>query len=148
MSIFAEERSLAHELQQSIAEEHRLLAEQVELASLEIGNFFSKAAKRSPSDVKRLVRLLGELIETAEAHFHHEEALMKKDGFSGFFLHKRDHDDLLRRLNRFASLLSCGGVLVSAGISMDLQSWLTGHMQKFDEPYVAFTESRTRDAGG
>ena len=103
MSILAGERNLPHRLQQSIAEEHRLLAEQVELASLEVGKFFLKSANRSPSDVQRLARLLGELIETAEAHFHHEEALMKKDGFPGFFLHKRDHDDLLRSLNRFAS---------------------------------------------
>ncbi len=148
MGIRAEERNLPHGLQQSIAEEHRLLAEQVELASSEIANFFSKVANKSPSDVKRLVRLLGELIETAEAHFYHEEALMKKDGFPDFFLHKRDHDYLLRRLNRFASCLSCGDVLVPAGIGMDLQSWLTWHMKKFDEPYVAFTESHTRDAGG
>ena len=147
MSIFAEERSLAHELQQSIAEEHRLLAEQVELASLEIGNFFSKAAKRSPSDVKRLVRLLGELIETAEAHFHHEEALMKKDGFSGFFLHKRDHDDLLKRLNRFASSLSGGRLPVPGGRGADLQSWLAAHTKKFDDPYIAFAEARSREAG-
>ncbi len=148
MGILAEERNLPHERQLSIADEHRLLAEQVELASLEIGNFFAKTVNRSPSDVKRLVRLLGELIETAEAHFHHEEALMKKDGFPGFFLHKRDHDHLLGKLNRFASLLGCGGGLVPACIGMDLQSWLTWHIEKFDEPYVAFAESLTRDAGG
>jgi hemerythrin-like metal-binding protein len=147
MGIRAEERSSSPAIQPSIAEEHRLLAEQVDLASLEIDKFFSEPAKRSPSDIRRLVHILGDFIETAEAHFYHEEGLMKKDGYPGLFLHKRDHDDLLKRLNRFASSLSGGRLPVPGGRGADLQSWLAAHTKKFDDPYIAFAEARSREAG-
>ncbi len=147
MGILAEQRALSPKVQQSVAEEHRLLAEQVDLAASEIDTFFSTPANRSPADVQRLVHLSGELIETAEAHFFHEEALMKKDGYPGLFFHKRDHENLLKKLNRFVSSLARAGVAASAGSGVDLHSWLTSHTKKFDEPYAAFVESHTRDPG-
>jgi hemerythrin-like metal-binding protein len=146
LGIHNEARSLSPEIQAPIAEEHRLLAEQVDLACLEIDKFFS-APTKSPSDVRRLVRILGELIETAEAHFYHEETLMKEDGFRGLFFHKRDHDDLLKKLTRFASSLSGGRLPVSARMGADLQGWLAAHTKKFDDAYVAFAECRAQNAG-
>jgi hemerythrin-like metal-binding protein len=147
MGVLTEERTLSPENQQSIADEHRLLAEQVDWACLAIDRFFSETTDRRPSDVKSLAHILGELIETAEAHFYHEEAVMKKDGFPGLFFHKRDHDDLIKKLNHFASTLSGGRLAISARIGGDLRNWLSAHAEKFDEPYVAFARSDAREAG-
>jgi hemerythrin-like metal-binding protein len=148
MGNLAKAWTLSPEILQSISEEHQFLAQQVDLASLEIDKFFSESAPKSPYDVRRLVHILGELIETAEAHFHHEESSMGRDGFPDLCLHKRDHDDLLKRLNRLASSFGRGRSPVSAGIGADLRSWLTAHTTNFDDPYLAFAESRAREAGG
>jgi len=139
MAVLAEVRALPPELQTPIAEEHRLLAEQVDLACLAIDRFVWEPAKRSPSDIRKLLHILGELIETAEAHFYHEEAVMDKEGFPGLSPHKRDHDDLLKRLNRLASSLSGGRLPVS--VCTDLRGWLAAHVENFDDPYVAFAAS-------
>jgi hemerythrin-like metal-binding protein len=138
MAVLSDERTLSTGNQQSIADEHRLLAEQVDWACLAIDKFFSEPGEKSRSDISSLLHILGDLIETAEAHFYHEEVVMKKDGFSGLFLHKRDHDDLLRKLNGFASSLSGGRLAGPVRMSGDVRGWLAEHAKNFDDPYVAF----------
>jgi hemerythrin-like metal-binding protein len=146
MTVYPEVCNSSPEIQQSIAEEHRLLGERIDQASLMIDKFLSSPGNRSPDELALISALLGELIETAKAHFKHEEASMMKSEFPRFIFHKRDHEYLLTSLIHFASSLSHGTVPVSTDIGVNLRSWLTYHIKKFDEPYVAFNESRKRAA--
>jgi hemerythrin-like metal-binding protein len=148
MGVSPTNRDISEEARQSIVEEHRLLAEKIDQACLHIDAFFSAPAKQSPLEFARIVSLLDELIETAHAHFQHEEDLMTKNEFPGLIFHKRDHDYLLRSLMDFTSSLSHETVPVSTDIGVNLRSWLTYHIKKFDEAYVAFAGSRKPDASG
>lgn len=98
MNISSEGGDTHKERQQSIIEEHRLLAECIDNTSQQVDLFFSAAANQTPSEVRRVIVLLDELQEIAEAHFQHEETLMAKNEFSGLIFHKRDHDYLIRSL--------------------------------------------------
>lgn len=146
MSISLENRSVSQDPQQSIVEEHRLLAHRIDQASLQIDHFLSAPANQTLAEIGHLTELLEALIETAHAHFQHEEALMTKNAFPGLIFHKRDHDYLIRSLMNFTSSLSHGTVPVSSDIGVNLRSWLTFHIKKYDEAYVAFVESGKRDA--
>jgi hemerythrin-like metal-binding protein len=89
-----------------------------------------------------------ELLEIAKAHFQHEEAIMAKNEFPGLIFHKRDHDYLIKSLNDFTWSLSHGTVPLSADTGVNLRSWLTYHVKKYDDAYVEFMEPARPDAGG
>ena len=129
------------ELSSSIVNEHRLLAEKIDAASHEIGKFFASAANQTPFDVKRIITTLEELRDIAKIHFQNEEALMIKNDFPGLVYHKRDHDYLLKSLIHYTSSLSHGTVPFSPDIGVNLRSWLTYHIKKYDEAYVTFLEA-------
>ncbi len=134
------------ERRQSIVEEHRLLAEHIDNASKQVELFFSAPANQSRSDVKQVVVLLEELLEIARSHFQHEEALMASHEFPGLIFHKRDHDYLIQSLKNFTSALSHGTVPFSADMGVNLRSWLTYHIKKYDDVYAGCAKSARRDS--
>ncbi len=134
------------ERRQSIVEEHRLLAEHIDNASKQVELFFSAPANQNPSDVRQVIVRLEQLLETAKSHFQHEEGLMASHEFPGLIFHKRDHDYLLQSLMNFTSALSHGTVPFSPDMGVNLRSWLTYHIKKYDDVYVGFIES-ARPAG-
>ena len=142
MDISRADSGTHQDVEQSIVEEHRLLAERIDEAGRRVDHFFSTPARQTASEIGEITSLLAKLIETAQAHFQHEEALMVKNEFPGFASHKRDHDYLIRSLIDFTSALNHRTVPVSADIGVNLRSWLTYHIKKFDEAYVVFTEAR------
>ncbi len=129
------------ELLYSIVDEHRHLADRIDAASYEINNFFAEPANRSPSDVQHIISMLEDLRDTAQTHFQHEETLMIKNNFPGAVYHKRDHDYLLKSLIHYTSSLSHGTVPFSPDTAVNLRSWLTYHIKKYDEAYVTFIEA-------
>ena len=136
------------ERDQSIVEEHRLIAEHIDNASKQVECFFLTPSNQSPSDVRRVIVLLEELLEIAKSHFQHEEALMASHEFPELIFHKRDHDYLIQILKSFTSSLSHGTVPFSPDLGVNLRSWLTYHIKKYDDVYVGFIESSKRDAQG
>ncbi len=146
MTVSLSGRDGPHDAQ--LIEEHRLIARRIEQASAQIEHLCSAPANRTPSEIKRLIELLEGLIETALAHFQHEEAQMTKDGFPGFAFHKRDHDNFIGSLTDLTSSLSLGTVPVSTGAGEKLRGWLTYHVKRYDEAYAAFAEARKPGAEG
>jgi hemerythrin-like metal-binding protein len=129
-----------------LIEEHRLLARRIDKAAVQIDHVCSAPANQTPSEIKRLIELLEGVLEAAREHFQHEEALMTKDGFPGLVVHKRDHDSLIRALKELMSSLGQGPVRLSTDIGMNLRSWLTYHVKRYDEAYAAFAASGKPDA--
>jgi hemerythrin-like metal-binding protein len=125
----------------SIIDEHRLLTDRIDAASYEIDKFFAVPAKQTQSNVTRIIDLLEDLRDIAQAHFLHEETLMTKNNFPGAVSHKRDHDYLLKSLIHFTSSLSHGTVPFSSDIGVNLRSWMTYHIRKYDDAYVTFIEA-------
>ena len=140
------DRDSNSEVSYSIIDEHRLLTERIDAASYEIERFFSAPANQSQLNVNRIVVLLGDIRDIAQTHFQHEESLMAKSDFPGAIYHKRDHDYLLNSLIHFTSSLSHGTVPFSPDIGVNLRSWLTYHIKKYDEAYVSFIEASNSSA--
>ena len=124
----------------SIIDEHRLLTDRIDAASYEIEKFFAAPANQTQFDAKRIIGLLEDLRDIAQTHFLHEETLMAKNNFPGAVSHKRDHDYLLKSLIHFTSSLSHGTVSFSPDIGVNLRSWMTYHIRKYDDAYVTFIE--------
>jgi hemerythrin-like metal-binding protein len=127
--------------QLSILEEHCLLAGRIDDASKQVDIFFSATAKQSPAEVRRVIVLLEDLLQIAREHFQHEEAEMTMNAFPGLIFHKRDHDYLIKSLMDFTSALSHGTTSFSNDMGVNLRSWLTYHIKKYDDAYVAFIGS-------
>lgn len=125
---------------ESIADEHRRLAERIEETSRQIEAFFSAPANQTAREIERIIALLNDLSETAKRHFEHEETLMTENSFPGLIFHKRDHDYLLRNLLHFIAALSHGTLPFSNDIGANLRSWLTYHIKKYDDVYLAYSE--------
>ncbi|HWJ20637.1 MAG TPA: hemerythrin family protein [Geobacterales bacterium] len=125
----------------SIVDEHRLLTEKIDAASHEIESFFAASSSQTRLDVKRIIILLEDIRDIAQTHFQHEETFMIKNDFPGAIYHKRDHDYLLKSLIHFTSSLNHGTVPFSPDIGVNLRSWLTYHIKKYDDAYVAFIEA-------
>jgi hemerythrin-like metal-binding protein len=141
MNISTAGQDLGLDASYSIIDEHRLLTDRIDAASYEIDRFFAAPAKQTQFDVKRIVDLLEDLRDIAQTHFLHEEALMAKNNFPGAVFHKRDHDYLLKSLIHFTSSLSHGTVPFSSDIGVNLRSWMTYHIRKYDDAYVTFMEA-------
>ena len=90
----------------AIVDEHRVLSEKIDAASHVINIFFATSANQTRFDVNKIIALLEELRDIAQAHF-------------------RRH----------------GTVPFSPDIGVNLQSWLTYHIKKYDEAYVSFIEA-------
>lgn len=140
MDSSAEYRTASLESAGSIADEHRLLAERIEEASRQIEVFLSAPADQTAGETQRIIVLLDNLSETARKHFEHEETLMIGNNFPGADAHKRDHDYLLKNLIQFTSALSHGRLPFSKDIGVNLRSWLTYHIKKYDDVYLAYIE--------
>ena len=134
------------EVSYSIIDEHRLLTDRIEAASYEIEKFFAASTNQPQLDVNRIIVLLEDIRDIAQTHFQHEEALMMKSDFPGAIYHKRDHDYLLSSLIQFTSSLNHGTVPFSPDTGVNLRSWLTYHIKKYDETYVSFIEASTLNA--
>jgi len=141
MNISTADEDFDLDVSYSITDEHRLLTDQIDAASYEIERFFAAPAKQTQLDAKRIIDLLEDLRDIAQAHFLHEETLMAKNNFPGAIFHKRDHDYLLKSLIHFTSSLSHGTVPFSSDIGVNLRSWMTYHIKKYDDAYVSFIEA-------
>jgi hemerythrin len=146
MNISIVDQDLDSDFSYSIIDEHRLLTDRIDAASYEIERFFAVPAKQTQFAVKRIIDLLEDLRDIAQAHFLHEETLMAKNNFPGAVFHKRDHDYLLKSLIHFTSSLSHGTVPFSSDIGVNLRSWMTYHIKKYDDAYVTFIEAGTLKA--
>ena len=134
------------EVSHSILDEHRLLTDQIDAASYEIETFFAATSNQTQSNVKRIIDLLEDIVDIAQTHFQNEETLMIKNDFPGVIYHKRDHDYLLKSLTHFTSSLNHGTIPFSPDIGVNLRSWLTYHIKKYDEAYVSFIETSNLNA--
>ena len=146
MNISTADQDSDSDVSYSIIDEHRLLTDRIDAASYEIERFFAAPAKQTEFHVKLIIDLLEDVRDLAQSHLLHEETLMTKNNFPGAVSHKRDHDYLLKSLIHFTSSLSHGTVPFSSDIGVNLRSWMTYHIRKYDDAYVTFIEAGTLKA--
>ncbi len=121
---------------------------------------FSVAVKQFNDDHKKLFGYLNELdqglkagigiadmsyilkglIDYTKTHFRNEERLMEKHGYPGYEQHKKEHDDLLQKVDLFYDEFSSGKKAFSIELLTFLDNWVTDHILKTDMKYKPFFE--------
>jgi|WetSurMetagenome_2_1015567.scaffolds.fasta_scaffold264244_2 hemerythrin-like metal-binding protein len=91
-----------------------------------------------PSDAKvRVIRAaLENIAASLEGHFVLEETLMRRSAYSGFAMHKSEHDFLRRELSRLRKRMSREARMPTPDILHALNGWLQHHICNLDEPVV------------
>lgn len=84
--------------------------------------------------IKDTIRLLARNLER-------EERLMLESGYSGFAVHKREHEKLLIKLANMEHTLICGDY-DNRQVSEFLTDWMNHHVAAFDKPFGDFLRAR------
>lgn len=87
-------------------------------------------------------QLLEQVIEHTITHFATEERLMEECGFPGLDAHRRDHQELSKKLTSLNLSNLAGGHGVPAALLAFLQAWLQEHILKTDKEYTGFLNTR------
>lgn len=69
-------------------------------------------------------------------HFGHEENYLKRVGYPGLEDHKKEHREIIQRMNRlYDSFEDNGAYAVAHDFKSLMFSWLAGHVLKDDQAY-------------
>ncbi len=84
--------------------------------------------------------ILKGLIDYTRTHFQTEERLMEKNGYPHFVEHKKEHDNLLQKVDVFYDEFSSGKKAFTIELLTFLDDWVTDHILKTDMKYKPFFE--------
>ncbi|MFQ3573295.1 MAG: bacteriohemerythrin [Thermodesulfovibrionales bacterium] len=89
-------------------------------------------------------KALTELVNYTKDHFATEEKYMKQYGYPEFEKHKKEHEDLAKRVAEFQQKYSKSSddPLLVQELSIFLKSWLTNHIVGTDKKYAPFLLSK------
>lgn len=78
------------------------------------------------------------LFQYTKKHFSAEELILQKYNYPGFVAHKRQHEELIMKLNVLQGQFLAGDFSASIQTRDFLKNWLIEHIQKSDQKYGAF----------
>jgi hemerythrin len=137
-----------HKLDESsIADEHRSLSDNIERISELLDIYFSGKNGLPRQDQSQILISLKEFLKIARGHFEHEEMIMEKNNYSGLAPHKRDHDYLIESLNDFIWSINYETIQIPVDTLPNLRSWLSFHINKFDNAYFQLNEKTASNPG-
>lgn len=87
-------------------------------------------------DRGRAQLLLEAFIGAAQAHFDHEEAVMRNIGFPDRQAHAAEHAELLREAKELQRKVQ-GGLISALTLPGFLKAWLLDHIHRADRKYAA-----------
>lgn len=89
-----------------------------------------------------LEKIFNDLIEYTVKHFSFEETLMQRILYVNFISHKKGHDELAQKVNKFVEDFKAEKVMLSIEVRDFLKDWILNHIQKVDKLYIrAFKEN-------
>ena len=88
--------------------------------------------------------ILGNLLESAEQHFRHEERLMRAMHYTAFAWHKRQHDAARKRSKAGAKRIAGGDAAAAGELLKFLSVWLRDHMSVADRMMSAYLRNYLR----
>jgi hemerythrin len=89
-----------------------------------------------------LGELLVRLVQYTETHFAYEEELMRQADYPELTAHKREHDDLARRVRDFQKDFEEGRIGTAIGLLQFLKEWLQKHLTESDHKYTPYLRAK------
>jgi len=85
-------------------------------------------------DIEKIDELFRAHVESVEAHFKAEEELMQEHRYPALAAHKRDHDTIVKKLQKFLKRWEVlkGPNEVRAFLERDVKKWWPQHISRFD----------------
>src|SRR5437016_9965999 len=112
-------------------------------ALFRLGEEFQRASETS-TDLAKVRPVLVNLITSAEAHFKHEERIMKAAHYSALGWHKRQHDAVRWRLRRTVRRIDAGEFAAADELLEFFAEWLKTHTQVSDRMMGAYIRNFIR----
>jgi methyl-accepting chemotaxis protein len=84
------------------------------------------------------------LIASAEAHFKHEERIMKAAHYNAYAWHKKQHDAVRWRVRRMVKRIDAGQSVAAEELLQFLSDWLKSHTQVADRMMGAYIRNVLR----
>ncbi len=88
--------------------------------------------------ISQMTYILDGLIDYTKGHFTREEDLMKEFAYPAIEVHRREHQELIRRVGEFKTRLSEGKASFSLELMLFLKDWLVNHIKGTDMKYRDF----------
>src|SRR5260370_33333581 len=108
-------------------------------------NGITRSHRRCEVVFRRLLRpILGNLWETAEEHYRHEERLMRAMHYSSFEWHKRQHNAARKKSKPLPRRTEGGDAAAAEELLTFLSVWLRDHMGVADRMMGAYLRNYLR----
>jgi hemerythrin len=89
-----------------------------------------------------LGKTLDELVSYTVFHFASEEKMMKEHNYSGYSIHKIEHEKLTKQVIEFQGNLKSGEYVIPQEVLLFLKNWLVNHIMGTDKKYSGFFNSK------
>ena len=89
-------------------------------------------------DREVIARALTRMVEYAERHFQHEEAIMAQAGYPSLDEHQRVHETLIEQIFKLHHEYAHRGLRFESGTLKFLKTWLVGHILENDYQFRDF----------
>ena len=93
---------------------------------------------REGLDAEQIRRIFFDLYSYTNTHFLHEEALMRSIGYPDLAAHKKEHEQLIDRLDVLAERAKRGDTFIAESTFHFLVDWLLDHIGNTDMKIKAF----------
>lgn len=112
----------------SIDDQHKKLVEM-------INEFYENI--RSNSNNESISALINKMKEYTIYHFEFEEKLLETNNYSDIELHKKEHEDFIKKVVDLETRFNEGKLIISFEITSFLKDWLKKHIKGTDMQYSA-----------
>ncbi len=82
--------------------------------------------------------IISRLLDYTRMHFRAEEQLFSKYGYPDAELHKKEHEELVKKVVDIQERFNSGQIALSIEIMNFLRDWLRNHIKKSDKAYGSF----------
>lgn len=86
--------------------------------------------------------VMKELADYTIDHFGREEALMEQHGFPGLAGHRKEHEDMVRKIREASANFETNSLQASREVLHFLQDWLVNHINVTDKGYSDFLNGK------
>lgn len=86
--------------------------------------------------------VLKELVDYTKYHFQAEEKLLSKYNFPNFAAHKKEHEELTKKVEEINEKIASGKMVISSSVLTFLKDWLNNHILVEDKGYSSYLNNK------